>query len=246
MQQYAENAVQEHMKKLQQSYYIHLGKQEPWDKNPAILKNAIQNSTVYQRLKHQGLAEKDILKILNEKKAMLVYSPEEGEMRVDYSSIDSIKHYLKILHPAMIAVEPQSGKVKAWVGDLNYKYFQYDQVEAPRQVGSVFKPVVYSAAIHQGTRLDAYYKNEQKTYPEYDDWSPRNSDNNYEGYYTLKGALSQYHRCRSIASDGHRHRYRSCPPFGYHLRASSLSFFSLGSSRYPLAGNGSSFYDFCQ
>ena len=117
---------------------------------------------------------------------MLVYSPEEGEMRVDYSSIDSIKHYLKILHPAMIAVEPQSGKVKAWVGDLNYKYFQYDQVEAPRQVGSVFKPVVYSAAIHQGTRLDAYYKNEQKTYPEYDDWSPRNSDNNYEGYYTLK------------------------------------------------------------
>lgn len=122
---------------------------------------------------------------------MLVYSPEEGEMRVDYSSIDSIKHYLKILHPAMIAVEPQSGKVKAWVGDLNYKYFQYDQVEAPRQVGSVFKPVVYSAAIHQGTRLDAYYKNEQKTYPEYDDWSPRNSDNNYEGYYTLKGALSK-------------------------------------------------------
>ena len=126
MQQYAENAVQEHMKKLQQSYYTHLGKQEPWDKNPAILKNAIQNSTVYQRLKHQGLAEKDILKILNEKKALLVYSPEEGEMRVDYSSIDSIKHYLKILHPAMIAVEPQSGKVKAWVGDLNYKYFQYD------------------------------------------------------------------------------------------------------------------------
>ena len=88
-------------------------------------------------------------------------------------------------------MEPQSGKVKAWVGDLNYKYFQYDQVEAPRQVGSVFKPVVYSAAIHQGTRLDAYYKNEQKTYPEYDDWSPRNSDNNYEGYYTLKGALSK-------------------------------------------------------
>ena len=117
----------------------------------------IQNSTVYQRLKHQGLAEKDILKILNEKKAMLVYSPEEGEMRVDYSSIDSIKHYLKILHPAMIAVEPQSGKVKAWVGDLNYKYFQYDQVEAPRQVGSVFKPVVYSAAIHQGTRLKQYF-----------------------------------------------------------------------------------------
>ena len=47
----------------------------------------------------------------------------------------------------MIAVEPNSGKIRVWIGDLDYKYFQYDQVEAPRQVGSVFKPVVYSAAI---------------------------------------------------------------------------------------------------
>lgn len=122
---------------------------------------------------------------------MLVYSPYQGETRVEYSSIDSLKHYLKILHPAMLAVEPHTGKVKVWVGDLNYKYFQYDQVEASRQVGSVFKPVVYSAAISHGARLDAYYKNEQKTYPEYDNWSPRNSDNQYEGYYTLKGALSR-------------------------------------------------------
>ena len=74
---------------------------------------------------------------------------------------------------------------------MDYKFFQYDQVIAPRQVGSVFKPVVYSAAIHNGARLDAYYSNEQRTYPEYDNWTPRNADNNYEGYYTLKGALSK-------------------------------------------------------
>lgn len=191
MQQYAEEAVRQHLKKLQESYYTHLGKKEPWDKNPAILRNAIQKSPIYKRLQHQGLKEKEILKKMEEKKPMLVYCPEQGEKQVEYSSIDSIKYYLKILHPAMIAVEAQTGKIKAWVGDLDYKYFQYDQVEAPRQVGSVFKPVVYSAAISHGARPDAYYKNEQKTYPEYDDWSPRNSDNQYDGYYTLKGALSK-------------------------------------------------------
>ena len=91
----------------------------------------------------------------------------------------------------MIAVEPQSGKIKVWIGGLDFKYFQYDQVMAPRQVGSVFKPVVYSAAIEHGARVDAYYNNEQKSYPEYDNWTPRNSNNQYGGYYTLKGALSQ-------------------------------------------------------
>lgn len=191
MQRYAEESIQLHMKKLQDSYYKQLGKKEPWDKHPEILTKAIKSSKAYQRLKHQGLSEAEIMKAMNTKKAMLVYSPYQGEARVEYSSIDSIKHYLKILQPGVIAVEPQTGKVKVWVGGMDFKYFQYDQVEAARQVGSVFKPVVYSAAIHRGARIDAYYENKQTTYPEYDNWTPRNADNKYEGFYTLKGALSQ-------------------------------------------------------
>lgn len=191
MQRYAEESIQLHMKKLQDSYYKQLGKKEPWDKHPEILTKAIKSSKAYQRLKHQGLSEAEIMKAMNTKKAMLVYSPYQGEARVEYSSIDSIKHYLKILQPGMIAVEPQTGKVKVWVGGMDFKYFQYDQVEAARQVGSVFKPVVYSAAIHRGARIDAYYENKQTTYSEYDNWTPRNADNKYEGFYTLKGALSQ-------------------------------------------------------
>lgn len=191
MQRYAEEAVGLHMKSLQDSYYKQLGKKEPWDKHPELLTKAIQSSKIYQRLKRQGLGEAEIMKAMNAKKAMLVYSPYQGEARVEYSPIDSIKHYLKILQPGLIAMDPQTGKIKAWVGGLDFKYFQYDQVEAPRQVGSVFKPVVYSAAIHQGARVDAYYENKQTTYPEYDNWTPRNADNKYEGFYTLKGALSQ-------------------------------------------------------
>lgn len=191
MQKYAEEAVAVHMPKLQQSYYTHLGKREPWSRNPAILKNAIQNSPIYKQLKNKGLSETEIKEELNRKKTMVVYDAQKKEREVEFSSIDSIKYYLKIFQPAVIAIDPQNGKIKAWVGGLDYKFFQYDQVIAPRQVGSVFKPVVYSAAIHNGARLDAYYSNEQRTYSEYDNWTPRNADNNYEGYYTLKGALSK-------------------------------------------------------
>ncbi len=191
MQHYAEEAVEKHMKKLQEQFYTHWGEREPWQNHPQILEQAIRSSAAYLSLQNQGLSDKEIRVAMSRKKPILVYSPFQGETRMEMSAIDSIKHYLKLLHPGMIAIEPLTGKVKVWVGGLDYKYFQYDQVTASRQVGSIFKPVVYSAAIHNGARLDAYYKNEQKTYEEYDNWSPRNSNNDYTGYYTLKGALSQ-------------------------------------------------------
>ena len=193
LQRFAEEAAREHMKSLQNTFYQHWKNREPWDNEPAILQKAIRESQVYKRLKEEGFDEKHIQSIMNEKKTMDIYSAYQGEIEVKMSSIDSIKHYLKILQPALVAVDPRTGQVKAWVGGIDFKYFQYDQVLAARQVGSVFKPVVYSAAIEQGANLDAYYANEQKTYPEYDNWSPRNSDNQYGGYYTLKGAL-----CKSI------------------------------------------------
>lgn len=191
MQRYAEDATHRHMKSLQNSFYTHWDKKEPWQKDPDILNKAIRESKTYKALKKQGLSEKAILAALNEKKLMTIYSAYQGETETEMSPIDSIKHYLKILHPGMIAIEPHTGKIKVWIGGLDFKYFQYDQVLAPRQVGSVFKPVVYSAALQHGARVDAYYKNEQKSYPKYDNWTPRNSNNQYGGFYTLKGALSQ-------------------------------------------------------
>lgn len=193
MQRFAEEATREYMKSLQDVFYQHWKNREPWDNDPSILQTAIQESETYRKLQEQGLSDKEIRSIMSEKKKMDIYSAYQGEIETQMSSIDSIKHYLKILQPALLAVDPRTGRVKAWVGGINFKYFQYDQVLAARQVGSVFKPVVYSAAIEKGARLDAYYPNEQKTYPEYDNWSPRNSDNQYGGYYTLKGAL-----CKSI------------------------------------------------
>lgn len=249
MQRYAEKAMQQHMKSLQHAFYTHLGKQEPWDKEKNLLDNAIRESEVYKNLKRQGLGEKAILAAMNEKKPMTIYSTYQGETEMQMSSIDSIKHYLKILQPGMIAVEPQSGKIKVWIGGLDFKYFQYDQVLAPRQVGSVFKPVVYSAAIEHGARVDAYYNNEQKSYPEYDNWTPRNSNNQYGGYYTLKGALSQSINTIAVqvllqtgidATIEHAHR------LGIQSDLPAVPSIALGACQYSSSGNDSPLLVLCK
>ena len=191
MQRYAEEAVREWMRPLQNTFYHHWEGRDPWEGAPETLEKAVRECATYRNLQKRGLSDRQIREAMGKKKRMTVYSAYQGEVETEMSSLDSLKHYLKILHPALVAIDPRTGKVKAWVGGLDFKYFQYDQVLAARQVGSVFKPVVYSAAIERGARLDAYYANERKTYPKYGDWSPRNSDNQYGGYYTLRGALSK-------------------------------------------------------
>ena len=89
-------------------------------------------------------------------------------------------------------MEPESGNIKAWVGGLNYKYFQYDQVNinAKRQAGSTFKPFVYAAALEAGLDPCTYISNERSVFTNYDNWSPRNSNNLYGGMYSMSGALT--------------------------------------------------------
>ena len=190
-QRHAEEATREWMRKLQDAFYKEWKDREPWEESPEAVTDAIRGCATYRALRARGLNDRQAMSAMREKKRMRVYSAYQGEIETEMSSIDSLKHYLKILHPAVVAVDPRTGKVKAWVGGLDYKYFQYDQVLAARQAGSAFKPVVYSAAIEGGARLDAYYPNERRKYAEYDDWSPRNSDGQYGGYYTLRGALSK-------------------------------------------------------
>ena len=191
MQRYAEAAAREWMRKLQDAFYRHWEGREPWENAPEVLEKATRECATYRNLAARGMSEREILAEMRRKKRMRVYSAYQGEAEVEMSSLDSLKHYLKILQPALVAIDPRTGEVKAWVGGLDFKYFQYDQVLAARQAGSVFKPVVYSAAIEDGARLDAYYKNELKTYREYDGWTPRNSDGEYGGFYTPRGALSK-------------------------------------------------------
>ncbi|MDO9275699.1 MAG: penicillin-binding transpeptidase domain-containing protein, partial [Lutibacter sp.] len=121
----------------------------------------------------------------------------KGEIDTIMTPYDSIKYYKHILRSGLLSIEPQTGHVKAWVGGVNYKHFQFDAVkQQKRQVGSTFKPFVYAAAINQ-LKLSPCYKlpNTPYTIPaeKYgmaEDWTPKNSDNKYGGELTLKKALA--------------------------------------------------------
>lgn len=191
LQRYAEEANHEHMKRLQKTFDMHWSNSVPWRHDRRILLNAIYSTEKYQMLKEKGLAEEKIQDIFKEKKKMTVFS-YDGEVEKEMSSLDSIKYYLRFLNSGFLAMEPSSGEVLAWVGGIDHKYFKYDHVNinTKRQVGSTFKPIVYAAALENGMDPCEYIANQQHTYEEYEDWSPENSDGNYEGYYSMQGALT--------------------------------------------------------
>lgn len=190
LQTYAEQSVSEHLKQLQNLFDKHWGSSKPWDNRKDILNDAKHRSDRYKELKKSGKSEQEINKIFNEKVDMKIFT-WSGEKNVSMSPNDSIKHYVQLLNTGFLAMEPHSGKIKAWVGGIDFNHFKYDHVTAKRQVGSVFKPVVFSAALEEGISPFEYFPNERKVYEEYDNWSPRNADNKYEGSYSMEGALAE-------------------------------------------------------
>jgi penicillin-binding protein 1A len=189
-QQYAQEAVSAHMKKLQGTFDDHWKGSTPWAKNKDILNRAVRNSDRYKALEKAGKSRKDILATFNDTIETGIFS-WEGINTVRTTPMDSLKHYLKMLNAGFMAMEPATGNVKAWVGGIDFRIFKYDHVTAARQVGSTFKPVVYLAALENGVSPFDYYRNERIVYEEYNNWSPRNANEVYEGYYSMEGALSR-------------------------------------------------------
>lgn len=190
LQAYAEQSVNEHLKELQSLFFKHWRTSKPWDNKKDIITDAKQRSERYKKLKSAGKSEQEINKIFNKKVSMKIFT-WNGEKNVKMSPNDSIKHYVQLLNTGFLAMEPKSGKIKAWIGGIDFTHFKYDHVTAKRQVGSVFKPVVFSAALEEGMSPYEYFPNERKVYEEYDNWSPRNADNLYEGSYSMQGALAE-------------------------------------------------------
>ena len=115
-----------------------------------------------------------------------------GVIDTTASPMDSFKHELKILQGALIAINPKTGGVLAWVGGNDAQQFNIDYLITDRQPGSAFKPILYATAIEEGIDPCSYYPNVQHTYlvkNKY--WTPRNSDEVYDGYYSLPGALAK-------------------------------------------------------
>ncbi|MEC7263868.1 MAG: transglycosylase domain-containing protein [Bacteroidota bacterium] len=209
MQRNAEEAVQEHMKNLQAEFF----NQNTPKRNPTapfldiskgaidtILRNSMHRSERWRHLKNEGLSDKEIEATFHQKAEMTVFdwNSDSYEKDTTMTPLDSIRYYKTFLRTAMMSMEPQTGHVKAWVGGIDYKHFQYDNViQGARQAGSTFKPFVYAAAIDQlryspcYTLPDNLYCIEPGKHGNIDAWCPKNSDGTYSGdNMTLKSALA--------------------------------------------------------
>lgn len=151
MQQYAEEAVTEHMKAQQKLFFEHWKDRNPWiDANgkeiKGFLDRAVRVSPRYKSLVKE-VGEDEAWKIMRTPYKMKVFT-WDGEKEMTMSPIDSIKYYKHFLRTGMMSMDPRNGHVKAWVGGINFKYFKYDHVkQGARQPGSTFKPFVYVSAL---------------------------------------------------------------------------------------------------
>ncbi|MEG1555399.1 MAG: transglycosylase domain-containing protein [Bacteroidales bacterium] len=203
MQKHAEEAVYEHVcKYLQPMFFEHWQgkKNAPFyniseEETNKILNNAIRRSERYAIMKDAGASEAEIKASFNKKVRMQVFS-WEGMKDTVMTPLDSIRYYKSFLHCGLMAVDVNSGHVKAYVGGVNYKYFQFDHVKlSKRQVGSTFKPYVYTVAMQNGEYNPCtMVPNVPVTFnlPEGGTWTPRNSSKYKEGQMLpLREALAQ-------------------------------------------------------
>ena len=206
MQQYAEEAVQQHMPRLQAEFdhqnipsrnptapFLELDKSEI----DALMNRSMRQSERWRKMKYDlHKSDEEIKESFYKPTEMSVFS-WKGEIDTIMKPIDSMRYTKRFLHPGMMSMDPLTGHVKAWVGGMNYRHFQYDHVKTgKRQVGSTFKPFVYAAAIDQlhlspcdmlprsQITIEAY------KYGNPESWSPKNDDGDYGGSITLMDALA--------------------------------------------------------
>jgi penicillin-binding protein 1A len=199
----AEDAVTAHLTNLQQEFFLQskTNKNAPFVnisdvETKKILIQAMKSSERWRILKADDKSDDEIIKSFDIKTKMTVFT-WKGERDTIMTPMDSIRYYKHFLQAGLMAMEPQTGHVKAWVGGINYKYFQYDHVgQGARQVGSTFKPFVYASAIEQlnmspcDTIIDGPFTIPVGRHHVTETWSPKNSDNKFRGMVTLKKALA--------------------------------------------------------
>lgn len=194
LQKYAEEAARKQMKIVQQNFKNHWGKNDPWvDENgkviPGFIEGIAQKLPVYKYLqkKYEGNPD-SILAELNRPHEVKLFDYDKGTIEETMSTMDSIRYMVKFMHCSMVAMEPQNGHVKAWVGDIDFGTWKYDKATAMRQPGSTFKLFVYTEAMNQGLipcdkRRDEYISMEvyDKKKHEMVRWTPSNANGSFSG-----------------------------------------------------------------
>ena len=203
MQQYAEDAVAEHMKNLQKEFFRQNDtlSTAPFrdlkdDEEEQIIKRSMRRSERWRKMRLGGKSAEEIEQSFETPTDMTVYS-WDGEIDTLMKPIDSIRYYKHFLQAGMMSMNPKNGHVMAWVGGIDYKNFQYDHVmQSKRQIGSTFKPFLYATAIDQlklspcDSFPDMIHCIEPYKYGNPDAWCPTNSSDKYGGMRTLSNALA--------------------------------------------------------
>lgn len=205
MQKYAEEAAVKQMKQVQRNFKNHWGNTNPWqdEKHQEIagfIEGIAERQPSYKQLVKKFPNNPDSVDYyMNKPHKVKVFDYEKGTVEMEMSTMDSIRYMVKFMHCGFVAMEPQNGHVKAWVGDIDFKTWKYDKVTAMRQPGSTFKLFVYTEAMNQGLtpcdkRVDSYFS--MKVWDDKEKkevtWAPTNAN----GYFTgdslpLKAAFAQ-------------------------------------------------------
>jgi penicillin-binding protein 1A len=206
MQKYAEDAVKTHMPRLQAEFFHQNTKR----RNPTapfleltygaidtLLRRSMRQSERWRHMRYDLKKDEEEIKKSFYKPVKMTIFSWNGDIDTILKPIDSMRYYKSFLRTGMMSMEPQTGHVRAWVGGVNYKHFQYDMVkQGKRQIGSTFKPFVYATAIDQlhlspcDTLPDTQITIPAYKYGNPEPWTPRNSGEKYGGTRTLKNALA--------------------------------------------------------
>lgn len=181
LQTMAETHVKAHLSNMQAKFYEHWKGREPWGQYKELIDAGMKRSDRYRMLKQAGLSETEIIKNFNTRVKMKVFSYTKGEIDTMMTPLDSIKYYKYFMQAGLMSMDPTTGHIRAWVGGINHKYFQYDHVnaKAKRQVGSTFKPLVYTLAIDNGFSPCFKVPNQRVVFEDYENYSPDNADDKY-------------------------------------------------------------------
>ena len=204
MQKYAEDAAIKQMKQVQKTFNAHWGSTNPWQDEhhieiPHFIEDLAKKTSYYKLLSQKYAGNEDSINYyLNLPHPVKLFDYENGYIEKEMSTLDSIRYMEHFMHCGFVAIEPQTGHVKAWVGDVDFKTWKYDKVTAMRQPGSTFKLFVYAEAMNQGitpcdTRKDEYFS--MKVYDAKEKkevtWAPTNANGRFSGAnITLKQAFA--------------------------------------------------------
>ena len=204
LQKYAEEAAVKQMKQVQKTFNAHWGSTNPWQDErhveiPHFIEDLAKKTSYYKMLAQKYDNNEDSINYyLNLPHKVKLFDYEQGPIEKEMSTMDSIRYMEHFMHCGFVAMEPQTGHVKAWVGDIDFKTWKYDKVTAMRQPGSTFKLFVYAEAMNQGitpcdTRKDEYFA--MKVYDAKEKkevtWAPTNADGRFSGAnITLKQAFA--------------------------------------------------------